>query len=150
MYAYTMLEWRRYEHPYRVGNYEHSWISTMYINNTITLKNGMGGTVNFTGRTSSKLLERKYGPAAALSFSVYKYLLNRKLRVTLDCTPYSLERWTITETDQLWSKHYPRTNTTRAAIRVVYNFNSGKRVRVKQTTDGVQSYNEIKDELLTQ
>jgi hypothetical protein len=147
--VYGLVEWRRYTPQYPLIHKNNSWIALATVENRFELSKNFGGKVSFFGRTNSRLDERTFGPEGSVTFSMYNYFFNRKLLLSVDGTIFNHKKRTITETDDLWIKHSPMTKLSRIALRLSYIFTGGKKVKVK-TINGVQRYDEIKDELFTQ
>lgn len=92
-----------------------------------------------------KTEDRTYKTIHGVNGRTYKYLLNNKLLVGLDFTVYRHNRRLITQTSDIWRKNHYKTNDTGFHVRVVYNFNGGKKVNVRQSRS-IQDYYEYKDE----
>lgn len=121
-----------------------SWKPYIAIDNNITFKNGWGGYLSGYLEPTYKSEDRTYKTVHGINGKIYKYLFNNKLLVNLDFTVYRYNRRLITDTPDIWSKRHYRTNETGFTIKIVYNFNRGKKVTIKES-ESIQDYYEYKD-----
>jgi hypothetical protein len=129
--------------PYAYGN-DNTWKTYLSIDNSFTFKNDWGGNLNWNGEPDYKTQERIYKTVHGLSGKVYKYLLNKQLLLNVNVVVYNKNRTLITERENYWSNRANTTQYSRINISLTYNFNHGKKVKVRRT-ENIQKYQEIKD-----
>lgn len=133
-----LLEWYKMNSSEDVSR---TLVSIATVDNSLDFKSGIGGMVNFFWKSGSKQLEKKYGQGGSIEMSVYKYLFDRKLQITLAGNLYQHERWVTRHTNEIYSKQYPQTAYSGILVRISYNFKRGEKVKIKKN-DNVQTYEE--------
>jgi hypothetical protein len=128
---------------YSYGN-DNTWKTYLSIDNNFTFKNDWGGNLNWNGEPDYKTQERIYKTVHGLNGKVYKYLLNNRLLLNVYFVLYNKNRTLITERENYRSSRANTTQYSRINISLAYNFNHGKKVKVKRT-ESIQKYQEIKD-----
>lgn len=101
-----------------------------------------GGYINFNTETRSLFDDKIAHPVYFLSTGAYTYLMKRKLTLKADITSllYKAREFEISKSDY-WYYSYPKTRHTLFGISIIYNFQSGKKVRVN-TSESIQKVTE--------
>lgn len=139
--AIGRIQWLKYE---GVDINSSSWKPYLAINNNMDFDNGWGGNLSYYLEPTYKTQDRIYKTVHGINGKIYKYLLDNKLLLNLNFTLYRHNRRRITNTLDIWSKRHYTTNETGFMIKVIYNFNGGRKVTTKQSKS-IQDYYEYKD-----
>lgn len=101
-----------------------------------------GGYLNFNAETRSLFDDKIAHPVYFLSMGAYTYLMKRKLTLKADITSllYKAREFEINKSDY-WYYSYPKTRHTIFGISIIYNFQSGKKVKVN-TSESIQKVTE--------
>lgn len=109
------------------------------------MKKGWGADINFYIEPTFHYFDRTYHTVYQLNFNLYKTFLNNRLQIIASCTPINKRRILDRQSDNQTIRLEYTTPGLYGGIRIVWNFNGGKKdVKVNINPTSLD-YQEIND-----
>lgn len=114
-------------------------------NNLFAFSKTVGGSLRAYWETGMSFERYSWRPVGSLTASVYKNLLNNKLRVSLASTLCGRGRKSTTYSDTYTSNYWNRTSPTAFTLTATWFFSKGKKVKQRMEAESIQQYEKIEE-----
>lgn len=113
--------------------------------NNFTFSPSLGGSANFYWETGTQFENYSWHPVGSINVSLWKLLLNRRLRLSLQSTICAKGRRARTVEESYTSCYYNHTKPTSFSLTATWYFSRGKKVKQAAQADQIQTYQSIEE-----